>query len=90
MQKELPPELETVEATIKLAILPFVISVTMTVAEYLTMLKTREYKGQEVSGILMQTVGDNEVWSDRIGRVIVNPLLTGVESGEYADPNSGD
>lgn len=87
MQKELP-ELETVEATIKLAVLPFVTSVTLTVAEYLAMLNTKEYKGQEVSGILMQTVGENEVWSDKIGRVVVNPYLTGVESGDYFDPNS--
>lgn len=91
MQKELA-DLEIVDVTIKLAALPFEVVVSMSIAEYLYMLYTLEYKGQAVSAVLMQSVGQNEIWSDNTGRVIVNPLWEQPKEtdDDYSDPISGN
>lgn len=68
-----------VEVTVKLAILPFPVTLTMWEEEYIDLLKSYEHLGFTVTAILMQQLETQSVWRQVNGTLLISPVWGKVE-----------
>jgi hypothetical protein len=78
---------DEVEVDVKFNILPFPIKLTITAAEYLMILKVYEYQGFAIEAILVQYVGEHEIWATKHDRFKIDLTFSREEEHEEEDTN---
>lgn len=64
---------DLIEVTVKLVSLRFPVAITMTERDYLKLLETFEYQGEQVHAVHVQTVGTSWLWLSGARVILINP-----------------